>query len=108
MFCTYSIIGGHRWDEGNELHLKTVNAKLANLFKYVRKSTKATENLEEKKGWNSQLTRICSVLEVPEVKLSKLDTVQLTGNERKMHGLRLVLKPFENSTLMVQQERSKF
>lgn len=49
MFCTYSTIGGHRWDEGNELHLKTVIAKFANLFKYVRKSTKATENLEEEK-----------------------------------------------------------
>lgn len=47
--------------------------KAANLLKYTKKSTKATEILEEKKnGWNSQLTMICSVLEIPEVKVSKL------------------------------------
>lgn len=64
--------------------------------------------MEEKNGWNSQLTMICSVLEVPEVKVSKLDAVQLTENKHKMHELRLVLKPFEDATLMMQQERTRF
>lgn len=53
------------------------------------------------------MTMISSVLEVPEVITSKFDTVQITGNERKLHELNLVLKPFGNATLMLQQERSK-
>lgn len=94
-------------------HLKTVIAKAANLVKYVRKSIKASEILEEEKRlqadnatrWNSQLTMIRSVLGVPEEKLNKLDTVQLTGYEQKLlHELCLLLKPFEDATLMVQQE----
>lgn len=51
---------------------------------------------------------ICSVLEVPEVKVSKLDGVQLTETKRKMDELRLVLKPFEDAKLMMQQERTRF
>lgn len=51
---------------------------------------------------------ICSVLEVTEVKVSKLDAVQLTETKRKMHELRLVLKPFEDAKLMMQQERTRF
>lgn len=81
-------------------HLKTVIAKAANLVKYVRKSIKASEILDEEKRlqadnatrWNSQLTMIRSVLEVSEEKLNKLDTVQLTGYERKLlHELCLLL-----------------
>lgn len=78
----------------------------ANFSKYVR--IYATGILKRKTGrWNSQLTMISSVLEVPEVITSKFDTVQITGNERKLHELNLVLKPFGNATLMLQQERSK-
>lgn len=78
----------------------------ANFSKYVR--IYVTDILKRKTGrWNSQLTMISSVLEVPEVITSKFDTVQITGNERKLHELNLVLKPFGNATLMLQQERSK-
>lgn len=78
----------------------------ASFSKYVR--IYATDILKRKKGrWNSQLTMIRSVLEVPEVITSKFDTVQITGNERKLQELNLVLKPFGNATSMLQQERSK-
>lgn len=53
------------------------------------------------------MTMIRSVLEVPEVIRSKFDTVQFTGNERKLHELYLVLKRFGYAALMLQQERSK-
>lgn len=93
-------------NEESENQLKIVIVISANFSKYVR--IYATDILKRKTGrWNSQLTMISSVLEVPEVITSKFDTVLITGNERKLHELNLVLKPFGNATLMLQQERSK-
>lgn len=94
-------------------HLKTVISKVSSIVKYVRKSLNATEILEGEKRlqadnatrWNSQITMIRSVLEVSEEKLNKLDTIRLTGYERKLlQELCLVLKPFEDATIMVQKE----
>ncbi|XP_063438060.1 zinc finger BED domain-containing protein 4-like [Mytilus trossulus] len=94
-------------------HLKTVISKASNIVRYVRKSINASDILEGEKRlqaenatrWNSQITMIRSVLEVSEEKLNKLDTIKLTGYERKLlQELCLVLKPFEDATIMVQKE----
>ena len=96
-------------------HLKTIITKASTLVRFVRHSIHATEILEEEKRlqnanatrWNSQLIMIRSILNIPEEKLNKLDTVHLTTYERKLlQELCTVLKPFEHATQLVQHEKS--
>lgn len=49
------------------------------------------------------MTMIHSVLEVPEEKLNKLDTVQLTGYGRKLLQTLFALKPFEDAILRISK-----
>lgn len=66
--------------------LNKVLSKAAKIVSFARKSTHATEILEDEKRlqvanatrWNSQLYSIKSILSVPSQKLDALDTVHLT------------------------------
>ena len=95
--------------------LNKVLAKAAKIVSFARKSTHATEILEDEKRlqaanatrWNSQLYSIKSILSVPSEKLDALDTVHLTQYERNcLIDFCEVLKPFEDTTVFVQQENT--
>lgn len=96
-------------------HLRNVIEKAAKIVKHTRHSLHATDILEGEKRlqaanetrWNSQIVMIRSVLNVPEEKLNKLDTVHLTTYERKLlQELCSILKPFEDATVMIQTENN--
>ena len=81
---------------------------------HVRKSTVGTEILEGVNRlqtenctrWNSQLTMILSVLNVPKEMLAKIKVPQLTAYERKILAeLVEILLPFLDSTEFVQIEK---
>ena len=96
-------------------HMKNVIAKASNIVNHVRKSIHASELVDGEKRlqtatatrWNSQLTMIRSVLNIPDEKMEKLDVQQLTAYERKILAeLCSFLPPFERATMMVQQSSS--
>lgn len=97
-------------------HLKTVITKASNIVSFVRKSIIASEILEDYKRlqaanatrWNSQLHMICSVLNVPELELDKIDCkTKLSSYERKLLSeLCTILEPFDKATVLVQGEKT--
>ncbi|CAG2238141.1 UFL1 [Mytilus edulis] len=97
-------------------HLKTVITKASNIVSFVRKSIIASEILEDYKRlqaanatrWNSQLHMICSVLNVPELELDKIDCkTKLSSYERKLLSeLCTILEPFDKATVLVQGEKN--
>ncbi|XP_076109057.1 zinc finger BED domain-containing protein 4-like [Mytilus galloprovincialis] len=58
--------------------------------------------------WNSQLHMICSVLNVPELELDKIDCkTKLSSYERKLLSeLCTILEPFDKATVLVQGEKT--
>ena len=91
-------------------HLNNVISKASNIVSHIRKSIHATDIFEGEKRlqaanptrWNSQLKMIRSVLEAPDEKIKLLDVQQLTAYEENiLHGLCIILTPFEEATNMV-------
>jgi len=86
------------------------------LVKYVRKSTLASDILEDENRlqssnvtrWNSQLNMIKSVLCVEEAKLNQLNCdIKLSKYERNLcQELCMILEPFEKATLLLQKNIS--
>lgn len=95
--------------------VNNIISKCSKMVCYVRKSTVATEQLEEEKRiqaanetrWNSQLKMICSILAVPNSKLVELETPhKLTTYEwYVLQELVTILTPFEEATDYAQTVR---
>ena len=92
--------------------MKTVISKAASVVSHVRKSTSATEMLENypklqtanMTRWNSQLKMLRSILKIPQNVMDELNTpTKLTQYERKVIGeITDILQPFEEATDRVQ------
>ena len=95
--------------------VNNIISKCSKMVCYVRKSTVATEQLEEEKRiqaanetrWNSQLKMICSILAVPNSMLVELETPhKLTTHERNvLQELVNILIPLEEATDYAQTDR---
>jgi hypothetical protein len=87
--------------------------KCSKIVSHIRKSTVATEALENEKAlqlanatrWNSQLKMVRSILAIPPSKLDSVEAPLLTPYERNiMQDLVEILAPFEEATDFVQVE----
>ena len=85
--------------------------KCSKIVKFVKKSTLATEILENENKlqfanqtrWNSQLKMVRSILTIPVKKLNMLNTSMLTLYERNvLNELLDILSPFEEATDLAQ------
>ena len=104
-------------DAFKEAHgIRKVLSKASSIVSHVRTSIHSSEFLETEKRlqaanttrWNSQLTMIRSLMNIPLEKLSYLKTKQyLTTYDRKiLQDLIEILTPFEKATLLIQGEKN--
>ena len=94
-------------------YLKQIISKASSIVSYVRKSTNASELLQDEKRiqaanstrWNAQFYMLDSVLAVSEEKLNSLDC----SHKLSIYGLKLfqelctILQPFQEATLEIQR-----
>lgn len=94
--------------------INKVLSKASGIVSHVKKSIHSSEILESEKRlkaanvtrWNSQLTMIRSILNIPEEKLESLNTNQLTTYDRKiLEDLVEILTPFETATQCIQGDK---
>ncbi|VDI42302.1 Hypothetical predicted protein [Mytilus galloprovincialis] len=105
-------------DQSDDLHLSDCLPKHSRCFAHTLQLEIyiASEILEDYKRlqaanatrWNSQLHMICSVLNVPELELDKIDCkTKLSSYERKLLSeLCTILEPFDKATVLVQGEKT--
>ncbi|XP_071181300.1 zinc finger BED domain-containing protein 4-like [Mytilus edulis] len=115
MHCGTLISGSYKVTSNFVTHMKRKHRDLYILHS-ENKEILASEILEDYKRlqaanatrWNSQLHMICSVLNVPELELDKIDCkTKLSSYERKLLSeLCSILEPFDKATVLVQGEKT--
>jgi len=95
--------------------LRKVIARASSIVTHVRKSTHATDLLENDKRlqaanktrWNSEVKMLKSVLNIPKEKLDQLDTQKLSHHERTLlSDLVDILSPFQEATDYAQTQNA--